>query len=69
MLVSDCPGPVSPGSGIYSAPELDMTFNLREVYPTDSLEIMGEGAFQANYTYYLWPADCDLPVIPLVPIQ
>jgi hypothetical protein len=67
VLVSDCTGPISPGEGLYSAPELDLVFNLKEEVPSDSLEIMGGGPFQASYIYYLWPAGYQIPLVPLVP--
>ncbi len=67
VLVSDCTGPIGPGIGLFSAPELDLTFRLKDEIPTDSLEIMAGGPFQARYTYYLWPFDAELLIDPLVP--
>jgi hypothetical protein len=67
VLESDCVGPISPGPGLYSAPELDLTFNLADEIPSDSVVIEGSGTFQAEYTYYLWPAESSLPLVPLVP--
>ena len=66
-LVSDCTGPISPGEGVYSAPELDLVFNLKDEVPSDSLEIQGGGPVQASYVYYLWPAGYQVPLVPLVP--
>lgn len=67
VLVSDCTGPISPGSGIYSAPELDLIFNLRDEVPSDSLVIEGGGPFQASYVFYFWRDGYELPLVPLVP--
>ncbi len=67
VLVSDCTGPISPGEGLYSAPELDLVFNLKDEIPSDSLEIQAGGPFQASYVYYLWPAGYQVPLVPLVP--
>jgi len=67
VLESDCGDAISPGSGLFSAPELDLTFNLKDKIPSDAVELMGGGPFQASYTYYLWPEDTKLLIDPLVP--
>jgi hypothetical protein len=67
VLVSDCIGPVSSGPGLYSAPDLDLNFNLQDEYPSDSIEIPEGGPFHASYAYHLWLAGYELPIVPLVP--
>jgi len=67
VLDSDCVPGASPGPGLYSAPELDLVFNLQDEYPSDLVEIPEGGLFQASYAYHLWLAGYDLPIVPLVP--
>jgi hypothetical protein len=67
VLVSDCTGPLSPGEGLFSAPELDLVFDLNDIYPADFVEGPSGGPFEASYGYHLWPAGYDLPIVPLVP--
>jgi hypothetical protein len=69
VLNSDCTGPVSPGPGIYSAPELDLEFDLSDPYPSDFLQIPEGGTFYASYAYIVWPAGYILPIVPSVPEQ
>jgi hypothetical protein len=67
VLNSDCTGSLSPGPGIYSAPELDLDFDLSDPYPSDYLDIPEGGTFYASYAYTIWPAGYDLPIVPSVP--
>ena len=67
VLKSDCGDAVGPGPGLYSAPETDLVFNLKDQPPSDALEVPAGGMFKAYYGYYLWPAGYDLPLVPLVP--
>jgi len=67
ILESNCVESVSPGPGIYSAPELDLVFDLNDEYPSDSVEIPEGGPFHASYAYHLWLAGYELPIVPLVP--
>ncbi len=66
-LNSDCGSAIGPGPGLYSAPELDLVFDLNDTYPADFVQIPEGGPFHATYSYYLWPAGYELPVVPLVP--
>jgi hypothetical protein len=67
VLESDCGQSVSIGAGLYSAPELDLVFDLNDKYPSDSVEIPEGGPFHASYAYHVWLAGYDLPIVPLVP--
>ena len=67
VLKSDCGDPASPGPGLFSAPETDLVFDLKDQPPSDALEVPAGGMFKAYYGYYLWPAGYDLPIVPLVP--
>jgi hypothetical protein len=64
---SDCGSGIGAGPGLYSGPELDLIFDLNDPYPSDGVQIPEGGSFYATYTYYLWLAGYELPVIPLVP--
>jgi hypothetical protein len=66
-LHSSCGDAIGPGPGLYSAPELDLVFDLNDPYPADYVEIPEGGVFHATYAYHLWPAGYELPVVPLVP--
>ena len=66
-LESNCTGEISSGEGLFSAPELDLTFDLNDPYPSDFVEIGPGGPFQASYAYHLWVAGYELPIVPLVP--
>ena len=52
---------------MFSAPELDLTFDLNDPYPSDFVEVGPGGPFQANYAFHIWLAGYDLPIVPLVP--
>ncbi len=69
-LQSSC-GDFPAAPGIYSAPELDLTFDLREHVPMDGIEAGQDGSpFYASYAYSLSIAEGDgLPIVPLVPDQ
>lgn len=64
---SDCGAGIGPGPGLYSAPELDLVFDLNDQYPSDVVQIPEGGPFYATYAYYLWLAGYELPIVPLVP--
>ena len=66
-LNSDCGSAIGPGPGLYSAPELDLAFDLNDQYPSDVVQIPVGGPFHATYAYYLWLAGYELPIVPLVP--
>jgi hypothetical protein len=66
-LNSDCGSAIGPGPGLYSAPELDLVFDLNDQYPSDVVQIPEGGPFHATYAYYLWLAGYELPIVPLVP--
>lgn len=66
-LHSDCGDAIGPGPGLYSAPELDLVFDLSEDYPADGITIPEGGPFHASYDYHLYPMGFDIP--PLVPEQ
>lgn len=66
-LNNDCVSGAGPEPGLYSAPELDLVFDLNDVYPADYVQIPEGGPFYATYAYHLWPAGYELPVVPLVP--
>lgn len=66
-LHSDCGDAIGPGPGLYSAPELDLVFDLSEDYPADGITIPEGGPFHASYDYHLYPTGFDIP--PLVPEQ
>ena len=66
-LNSDCGSAIGPGPGVYSAPELDLVFDLQDAYPADGISIPEGGQFHADYAYHLWPAGYELPIVPLVP--
>ncbi len=67
VLESNCVSGISPGTGVFSAPELDLVFNLKDQYPADGLSTPEGSTFQASYYYHLWPAGYELPIVPLVP--
>jgi hypothetical protein len=64
VLQSDC-GSSRLEPGFYSAPELDLVFDLSEEYPSDGFTIPEGGLYHASYNYHLYPVGFDLP--PLVP--
>jgi len=66
-LNSDCGSAIGPGPGLYSAPELDLVFDLNDQYPSDVVQIPEGGPFHATYAYHLWLAGYELPIVPLVP--
>ncbi|MGB2963046.1 MAG: hypothetical protein WBB69_03580 [Anaerolineales bacterium] len=68
-LHSDCGDAIGPGPGLYSAPELDLVFDLSEDYPADGVTIPEGGPFHASYDYYLYPAEFEFEIPPLVPEQ
>lgn len=68
-LHSSCGDAISPGPGLYSGPELDLTFDLNSDFPADGITIPEGGPFHASYDYALYPAGYELPVVPLVPKQ
>ncbi len=47
--------------GFYSAPELDLIFDLSESRPTDGIQVPEGGPFYANYGYQLGPSQSELP--------
>jgi len=66
-LNSDCGSAIGAGPGLYSAPELDLVFDLNDQYPSDVVQIPEGGPFHATYAYNLWLAGYELPIVPLVP--
>jgi hypothetical protein len=71
VLKSSC-GDATPGPGMFSAPELDLTFDLQERAPMDGINVGQEGGvFYASYVYQLnerlGSPNPELPVEPLVP--
>ncbi len=64
-LHSDCGGGEGQGQGLYSGPELDLTFDLNSDFPADGITIPEGGPFHASYDYALYPAGYELPIVPL----
>ncbi len=64
-LHSSCGDAIGPGEGLYSGPELDLTFDLNSDFPADGITIPEGGPFHASYDYALYPAGYELPVVPL----
>ncbi len=64
-LHSSCGDAIGPGPGLYSGPELDLTFDLNSDFPADGITIPEGGQFHASYDYALYPAGYELPVVPL----
>jgi hypothetical protein len=65
VLRSDCGEAASPGPGLFSAPELDLVFDLKDKYPADGITIPEGGPFHASYNYHLYPTGFELP--PRIP--
>ncbi len=66
-LESDCVSSNKVGAGVYSAPELDLVFDLNDAYPSDSIKNLDDLFLQVDYAYHLYPAGYELPIVPLVP--
>lgn len=67
-LHSSCGDWASP-PGLYSAPELNLTFDLSSDFPRDGITIPEGGMFHASYDYNLVPEGFELELVPLVPKQ
>jgi hypothetical protein len=67
-LHSSCGDWASP-PGLYSAPELNLTFDLSSDFPADGITIPEGGMFHASYNYHLVPEGYEIQLVPLVPKQ